>query len=319
MATNPKDHHPPRSFLDLISIVDNVPLDFDTNCTPYYRLLLSPDPRPHGYIHPSTVSRMPWPPSFAIDHDRRRVTLSPPPPGASASHHANAALQVAVDAAIEGKIFPMLNGMHSEYFRVMGARADGVVQIERFAASLFGIATRGAHLTCFVRTALGPKIWVARRSLKLFTYPGMLDSTVAGGVKADHSPMDCILAEATEEASLPEDLVAEQVRSVGVVTLANKNIRTELHHSEVLYVYDLELAESVIPRPQDGEVAEFLLMSCSEVKQRMMNDEFKPNVCLVMIDFFVRHGVITPEEERDYVDICNRLRRKLPVPMTSDE
>ncbi|GAB0134269.1 hypothetical protein EsDP_00002648 [Epichloe bromicola] len=308
----------PPSLPDLIAIVDNVPIDYENNCAPYYRLHISPDPRTHGYVHPNTVSRMPWPSSFIINHDDRSITLSPCPPDTSLSVHANAAFQQAVDAAIDNSIFPTLNGMHSEHFRVMGARS--FVQIERFAASLFGIATRGAHLTCYVRAARGPpRIWVARRSANMLTYPGLLDSTVAGGVKADHSPLDCILAEATEEASLPEDLVAEHVRSVGVVTLANRNVRTDLHHSEVLYVYDLELPAGVVPRPQDGEVDEFVLMDCDEVQRRMLGLEFKPNVCPVMIDFLIRHGVITPEHEREYVEICNRLRRKLPVPTTSDE
>jgi 8-oxo-dGTP pyrophosphatase MutT (NUDIX family) len=294
-----------------------VPLDFETNCNPYYQLLLAPDPRPHGYVHPTTVKNMPWPDSFSIDHATRQVTLSPPPNGTSLSYHANAAFQAAVDAAIDGTVFPTLNGMHSEHFLLTGARE--FVQIERFAASLFGIATRGAHLTCYVRTPQGLKIWVARRSPKLFTYPGMLDSTVAGGVKADNTPLDCILAEATEEASLPRDLVEKHVRSVGVLTMANCNPRTELQHSEVLYVYDMELAEDVIPRPQDGEVEEFLLMGCAELRQSMLNNEFKPNVCPVMIDFLVRHGEIQPEEERDYIEICNRLRRRLPVPTASDQ
>jgi 8-oxo-dGTP pyrophosphatase MutT (NUDIX family) len=222
-----------------------------------------------------------------------------------------------VDAAIDGNVFPTLNGMHSEHFLLTGARE--FVQIERFAASLFGIATRGAHLTCYVQTPQGLKVWVARRSSQLLTYPGLLDSTVAGGVKADNSPLDCILAEATEEASLPEDLVAKKVRSVGVLTLANRNLRTELHHSEVLYVYDMELAADVVPVPQDGEVEEFILMACPELRQRMLNGEFKPNVCPIMIDFLVRHGVITPESEKDYVDLCSRLRRRLPVPTMADE
>ncbi|KAG5989817.1 hypothetical protein E4U43_004427 [Claviceps pusilla] len=306
------------SLLHLIAIVDNTPLDFETNCAPYYRLHLSPDPRTHGYIHPDVVSRMPWPSSFVINHEHRHVTLSPCPSGTSLSAHANVAFQQAVDTAIEKSIFPSLNGMHSEYFRLMGARE--FVRVERFASSLFGIATRGAHLTCYVRAAQGPPmIWVARRSAKLLAYPGLLDSTVAGGVKADHSPLDCILAESDEEAALPVDLVAEHVRSVGVITLANTNVRSHLHHSEVLYIYDLELPADVVPRPHDGEVDEFVLMSCDEVRRRMLNQEFKPNVCPVLIDFLVRHAVITPEHEPQYVDICSRLRRKLPVPTVSDE
>lgn len=149
----------------------------------------------------------------------------------------------------------------------------------------------------------------------------MLDSTVAGGVKADNSPLECILAESFEEASLSAALVSSRVRPVGVITLANRNVRTELFHGEVLYVYDLELAPDVVPQPSDGEVEEFVLMGCDEVRQRMLAGEFKPNVCAVMIDFLIRHGEITPEGEGEgaYVELCSRLRRKLPMPTQSDQ
>ncbi|PNY23817.1 Uncharacterized protein TCAP_06240 [Tolypocladium capitatum] len=308
----------PRSgpLMDLITRVDNVPLDFEENHAPFYRLLLAPDPRPHGYVHPDTVAAMPWPASFAVDHARRVVVLAAPPAGASLSAHANAAFQAAVDAAIAGSVFPTLNGQHSEPFLLMGARA--FVQIERFAAPLFGIATRGAHLTCYVPTPQGPRIWVARRSRSLFTYPGMLDSTVAGGVQAAHSPRDCILAEAAEEACLPPGLVAGGVRSAGAITLATRSARTGLFHAEVLYAYDLALPAHVVPRPGDGEVEAFTLMGCAEVRARMHAGEFKPNVCAVMVDFLLRHGEVTPEAEADYVDVCARLRRRLPMPTRPD-
>ncbi|EHK47101.1 uncharacterized protein TrAtP1_010253 [Trichoderma atroviride] len=306
--------------LDLITVFDNVPLDFDLNHDPYYTLILAPDSRVHGYIHPTTISRMPWPASFSISHTTRQVTLSPPPSTTSASNHANTAFQQAVDAAIDGNIFPTLNGLHSEYFLVPGARH--FVQIERFAASLFGIATRGAHLTAYTTTADGElRIWVARRSKTLHTYPGMLDSTVAGGVKASDSPLDCILAESMEEASLPPSLVAPRVRATGVITMMNRNPRTELVHSEILYTYDLELSGQgdQVPRlGDDGEVEDFVLMSCEEVTKRMLAGEFKTNVCAVMIDFLIRHGKITPENESDYVEICTRLQRRLPVPTRAD-
>ncbi|KAG6033234.1 hypothetical protein E4U41_006962 [Claviceps citrina] len=60
-------------------------------------------------------------------------------------------------------------------------------------------------------------------------------------------------------------------------------------------------------------------MSCREVRRRMLAGEFKPNVCPVLIDFMVRHGVVTPEGEPRYVDICQRLRRRLPVVVTGPE
>jgi hypothetical protein len=50
----------------------------------------------------------------------------------------------------------------------------------------------------------------------------------------------------------------------------------------------------------------------------MLAGEFKPNVCPVMIDFLIRHGEVTAEHEPDYVELCQRLRRKIPVPTTSE-
>lgn len=274
---------------------------------------------------------MPWPPSIAIDHASSSVTISSPSPGVSPATHINAALQQAVDAAIANDIFPVLSRTHSEPFRILGARCGGdgdgsspVVQVERFAASLFGIATRGAHMTCYVRdrsTGLPSSIWVARRSRTLHTYPGKLDSTVAGGVKADDSPTGCILAEAMEEATLDVGLVRERARPVGVLTLANRSARTGLFHTEVLYVYDMELPDGVVPTPSDGEVETFELMGVEEMRVRMEAGEFKPNVCAVMIDFMVRHGLVTPESEGEgaYLAICNRLRRRLPMPTAPDD
>ncbi|KAJ3526357.1 hypothetical protein NM208_g11228 [Fusarium decemcellulare] len=308
----------PRRLLDLITEIDNAPLNFEQDHAPYYRLYLAPDRRPHGYVLPDTVSRMPWPADFTINQEDRTVTLSAPPAGTTLTEHANTAFQKAVDKAIDHDLFPILHQEHSEYFRVVGARS--FVQIERFTAPLFGIATRGAHLTGYVRDSDGRiKIWVARRSRHLFSYPGLLDSTVAGGVKASDTPLACILAEATEEACLPTDLVSSSVQAAGAITLANINARSELFHSDIIYVYDLEMPGDVIPKPGDDEVDEFILMECDQVIRRMLAGEFKPNVCPVMIDFLLRHGVITEESESDYAEIQARLRRRIPVPMESDE
>ncbi|KAL2680555.1 hypothetical protein Neosp_008157 [[Neocosmospora] mangrovei] len=304
--------------LDLVTQIDNAPLNFETDHRPYYRLYLAPDPRPHGYILPDTISRMPWPADFTVSHDNRSVTLSAPPPGETLTTHANAAFQKAVDGAIDGDLFPILHQEHSEPFLVVGARS--FVQIERFAAPLFGIATRGAHMTGYARGTDGKiKIWVARRSRHLFSYPGLLDSTVAGGIKASNTPLECVLAESVEEACLPVDLVSSKVQAAEAVTLANINERSGLHHSDILYVYDLEIPEDVVPKPGDDEVEEFVLMECGEVVKRMLAGEFKPNVCPVLIDFLVRHGEITAENEEDFAEIQARLRRKIPVPMESDE
>ena len=200
----------------------------------------------------------------------------------------------------------------------MGARE--FVRIERFSSGIFGIATRGSHMTAYVKSPKtgGLKIWVAKRSKHLLKFPGLLDSTVAGGVKAEHSPRECILAESEEEASLPKWLIeSSALKATGALTLANRNPVNGLFHSEILYTYDLEMPEDVLPKPGDDEVEEFILMGVDEVRKRMEAGEFKPNVCPVLVDFLVRHGVIL-EDEKGYIDICARLRRQLPVPVESD-
>ncbi|RDL38764.1 Nudix protein [Venustampulla echinocandica] len=299
----------PKGYLDLINAVDNVSYDFDFNTL--YRLLLPNDPRPHGFILPSTVSEMPWTSDFIIDNNSRTVQLRGVSEGKDTASACNAAFQNTINIAID-KGLPMIQAKHSEMYKIMGA--NSFMYLERFTAPLFGIATRGAHMTAYVRTTDGLKIWVPRRSAHLFSYPDMLDTTVAGGIKADHSPFECILAEADEEASLPAGFVRQNARAVGVVTYVTRKEKSGLIHPDVLYVFDIELPETMAPKPQDDEVSEFYLWSVEEVKQAMLRREFKPNCSLVMIDFFVRHGIITQENEDDYVEIVSRLRRKLPVP-----
>ena len=83
---------------------------------------------------------------------------------------------------------------------------------------------------------------------------------------------------------------------------------------EVQYVYDLELPEDTVPKPGDDEVEEFYLWSVEEVQEAMRKGEFKPNCALVVLDFLIRHGILTTESERDYIEIVSRLHRKLEFP-----
>ncbi|KAK7734678.1 hypothetical protein SLS53_007781 [Cytospora paraplurivora] len=300
-----------------------IPPNFNYNGL--YKLQLPNDPRTHGLLTPDTVSKLPWTASFTINHEDRIVQLTVVNPEAS---QINAAFQAVIDGAINlgTSTFPNLTS-HSEMVRIIGARTNtgsspGIIRVERFAAPLFGICSRGAHLTAYVRDTKRPsgadglRIWVARRGADLHTYPGMLDTTVAGGVKAEDTPLSCILAESDEEASIPYEYVQRHVVPTGVVTYVTRSRRTGQVLPTILYVYDLELEEGMQPLPKDGEVEGFYLMTVEEITKAMLGGEFKPNCCLVMLDFFVRQGVITEENESDYVEIVTRLRRRLPVPVT---
>jgi hypothetical protein len=83
---------------------------------------------------------------------------------------------------------------------------------------------------------------------------------------------------------------------------------------ECQYVYDLELPRDTIPKPNDSEVQEFYLWTVEEVQEHLANGEFKPNCALLVLDFFIRHGILTSENESNYDEIKRRLHRDLGFP-----
>ncbi len=287
----------------------------------YYQFLLPNDHRPHGFIAPKVVATMPWTADFRVSPPGelpRSVRLLDTSGGADTPGACRESLRRMVEAAIATNQYDFLRNLHNEDFKIVGAPYP--VQLLRTAAPLFGIACRGAHLTMYVRGAEGRiKIWVPRRSMSVKTFKGMLDSTVAGGVRAEESPFECIVHEADEEASLPEALVRERVRARGVITYVSRTgqglgAELGLMVPECIYVYDLEVGEDVVPTPRDGEVKEFYLWDVETVRAAMRRGEFKPNCAVVLIDFFIREGIITDENERHYVDIMRHMHRQLPVP-----
>jgi 8-oxo-dGTP pyrophosphatase MutT (NUDIX family) len=270
---------------------------------------------------PESVKRMPWTEDFSINHETRIVQLKDSSNGKDVSAACNAAFSRIVTTCVDEKIFDNIHGSHSEPIAILGANYP--VQIERFSAPVFGTINRGAHLTAYTRTSEGMKIWVPRRSPQLRTYPGMLDSTVAGGVRATESPFENIIHEAAEEASIPGDVVRERVRPVGALTmmgLTGKGAAGEpgLVFGDVLFIFDMEVPEDFELKPRDNEVKEFYLMSVEEVTTRLLKAEFKNNSAVVMIDFFIRHSIITPDNEKDYVELLTRSHRKLLIPLTPE-
>lgn len=59
-----------------------------------------------------------------------------------------------------------------------------------------------------------------------------------------------------------------------------------------------ELSPTIIRKLQDDELSDLYLLSVEEVKQSMLRQEFKPNCALIMIDFAIRQGIVTPEMKR---------------------
>ena len=266
-----------------------------------------------GWMLPWVVEKMNWIEGFLIDSRTKIVSLAVP--DIDGDKPINSIIEEQLVKARESQTFQVLKGWRDELYPLAGLNAD--IRMERAATALFGIITYGVHLTAYTTINQRLMIWVPRRARTKQTYGGMLDNTVAGGLSAGEDPFDCLVREADEEASLPEDIVRKKTKACGSVS--HFHIRDEraggevgLLQPEVEYVYDIELPSDIVPRPCDTEVEEFFLWTVDEVERALAEGQFKPNCAVVLVDFFVRHGIITIENEPEYVEIISRIHRKLP-------
>jgi 8-oxo-dGTP pyrophosphatase MutT (NUDIX family) len=176
------------------------------------------------------------------------------------------------------------------------AEPDGPVlaQIDRGAIPKFGIQAVGVHVNGLVETPHGLHLWVAQRARDRPLDPGKLDHIVAGGVPAGLDPWQTLIKEADEEAAIPPGL-ASLARPVGRITYAM--VRSEGLRRDALYCYDLTLPADFRPVAVDGEVEVFDLWPIAQVVEAVrQTDDFKFNVNLVLIDLFIRLGLLKGAE-----------------------
>lgn len=179
----------------------------------------------------------------------------------------------------------------SEAFDVR-ARPDGPVlaEIDRGALPKFGIAATGVHLNGLV----GDELWVAYRAKDKRLDPGKLDHLVAGGVPAGHTVEQTLVKEGEEEANVPAALM-RQARPVGIIVYAME--RAEGLRRDVLHCFDIEIPETFVPEPQDGEVEKFERWPLDRVLETVRRtDSFKFNVNLCLIDLLIRRGLVEAAE-----------------------
>lgn len=221
----------------------------------------------------------------------------------------------------EANAFKVLRAWRNEPWPVYNRTGDLLFSLERAAAGLLGVVRYGVHLSAYVQDPATQeiKIWVPRRAADKSTYPSMLDNTVAGGLMTGEDPFECMVREADEEASLPEDVVRAHARSIGIITyiyITDERAGGEAGYiyPECEWVYDLPLPATTVPQPKDGEVESFMLCTVDEVRAQLAQGLYKPNCAVVLVDFFVRHGLLTRDNEPDYDTIVSRLHRVLPFP-----
>lgn len=175
------------------------------------------------------------------------------------------------------------------------ATAEGPVlgTLDRGMVGQFGVIGQGVHLNGLVRRADGLHVWAGVRASDKAVAPGALDNLVAGGIPAGLDAEQCLLKEAAEEASLPPELTV-QARRTGRISYILSN--DEGLRRDVLHVFDLDLPEDFTPTPNDDEVERFELWPAPRLLEALREtDGIKFNVNLVLMDLFLREGLIDPE------------------------
>lgn len=303
------------SNLELVNDGDNFLYD-DVNAGLYHLRVVNISTT-IGYILPPVLNMLRSLPNWEVNDADCIVVLT----GGSNAEERSALVEQTLLIMRETERFEVLKKWRNEPFPVFGPNKEVLFNIERCASSLFGVVTYGVHALAYVLPRVegaGIKVWVPRRARAKQTYGGMLDTTAAGGISSGEMPLETLIKECREEASLPPDLVRKNARAVGIVTNFFVNGKSageiKLLQPECHYVYDLLVPPNVVCKPNDDEVEVFHLWTVDEIKHALANREFKPNCALVMLDFFIRHGILTYENEKDYIEIVSRLHRRLEFP-----
>ncbi|KAF4438422.1 NUDIX hydrolase domain protein [Fusarium austroafricanum] len=214
--------------------------------------------------------------------------------------------------AVENQATTSPRKFYDEALRVVSSEGEHVLDMDRSGLDPFGVISYSAHMIGFVKDEHDIKFWVPERSSTKPTVPNKLDSTVAGVVRSAEQPIDCMLRKVAAEASVSAEYTKANIASCGTIsyqmsiTSAGKPGCQHI----ISYLYEMEFKDGVVPRPGNDEVGKFTLMTQESVIAALMNGEFVANRAMVWLAYFIRHGILTPENDPDFVEICQRLHRK---------
>lgn len=259
-----------------------------------------------GQVMPSNLAKLLESPIFEMT-EKDTLTLSSQA-GNTCSSRTEAVKSVMEDLRDRGDV----PGWRDELLPVSSSFYDNpVFLMERAAIPILGALEYGVHLNGLVQRPNEREfMWLARRSATKSKYPGFLDHIVAGGQPAGLTLMENVVKECLEEAGIPNELVVEGINPAGAISYETYIEERQCISRVVLFCYDLWLPSSFEPTPVDGEVSEFFLWNVDQVKETFhpkYGDPIKPNCYLVIADYLLRKGHISPEIP-GYLDALRELR-----------
>ncbi|XP_065155557.1 uncharacterized protein [Atheta coriaria] len=202
--------------------------------------------------------------------------------------------------------FIALKGWRDECYEVRTEfNAASLLRLDRSATCLFGIRNYGVDINGYVKhPTMGLCLWLQQRSATKQTWPGKWDNMVGGGLSVGHGILETAHKEAMEEASIPSDLMQNLI-SAGCVSFYFESERGLFPNTE--FVFDLELPLDFVPKNQDGEVQQFELLPVGQCLERIFLSDYKTTSIPVTLDFLIRHGLVSPENEPYYTRIIELL------------
>jgi len=301
------------TFYELVQQVDGWPYlqndaaGYRKHMEDYFYFMVEGYSHPFGYILKSKAEKISWPDPWTVDEERQAVVLS----RGSGVEERSSFMENTLRSEHESGQVSDLRKLSKELYAVCNTEGELVLRMNRSAAGLFGIRTYGVFLVAFTETNEGRQFWVAQRSKTKMTHPGKLDMCVGGSLRADELPIDCLVREGEEEASIPAEFSRENVQPCGALTyhMAVDDNGGTASRAQTQYIYELELPME--PKPCDDEVEGFKLMNLEEIIDALRHDKFKPNIVMTWIDYLIRHGHMHAENEEKYLQICARLHRDL--------
>jgi 8-oxo-dGTP pyrophosphatase MutT (NUDIX family) len=177
-----------------------------------------------------------------------------------------------------------------EQLAVLDDQGQHLGSVERGAVRPLGIATRAVHLVG--QTADG-RVWVQQRALDKSNDPGQWDTLMGGMVSAQDSLEAALARETWEEAGLVlGDLQA--VTHGGCVRIQRPTAGVGDggddagigYMVEAIDWFQCRVPDGMVPVNQDGEVAQFKLLSIDELAASLQRDEFTLEAAQVLVAAF---------------------------------
>ncbi|KAK0711871.1 hypothetical protein B0H67DRAFT_685408 [Lasiosphaeris hirsuta] len=281
---------PPFSNLQLVEQVDSWPYftkdpdAYKKHMLGYHYFFIQGYSQPFGYVHNRFVSAMEWPEYCRLMNETLRF------------NH-------------ESQKVPTLRHWANEELPIYTSTGEHVLDFDGCGVDMFGIVNYSVHMTGWVMTAEGIKIWVPRRAMDKMSFPGMLDNTVGGSLATREKAIDGIVRECEEEICLAPAYTRSNIRacSTNSFQLTVTDLLEPACQHQVQYLYEIELGQDIVSKIGDGEVGELNLLSIEQLLAAMRNDEVKLTCNMTYLALLVRHGYINAENEPNLVEICSRL------------